>query len=76
MPLDQAAHEALDGDVEPDFPKADFRSQVFRDLIFRVEALPNSICGFGTDHAPHSRDAICRKPSAACVFANRFLIRR
>jgi hypothetical protein len=24
MPLDQAVNEALDGDVEPDFPKADF----------------------------------------------------
>jgi hypothetical protein len=24
MPLDQAVHEALDGDVEPDFSKANF----------------------------------------------------
>jgi hypothetical protein len=24
MPLDQAVHQALDGDVEPDFSKADF----------------------------------------------------
>ena len=52
------------------------RLTAMRNQVFGVETLLNSICGAGIDQAPHRRDAIRRKASAACVFANRFLVRR
>ena len=47
-----------------------------RNQVLGLETLLKSICGAGIDQAPHCRDAIRRKTSAACVFANRFLVRR
>ena len=61
MPVEQAVQEALDTAQGP--------------VDLRVELL-NSIGCAGIDQAAHCRDAIRRKTSAACVFANRFLVGR
>jgi hypothetical protein len=61
MPVEQAVREDLTATRHP---------------IFRIETLLKSICSAGIDQAPHRRDAIGRKTSTACVFANRFLVRR
>ncbi len=47
-----------------------------RNQIFGIETLLKSNRSVGIDQAPHCRDAIRRKTSATCVFANRFLVWR